>query len=128
MKGQCGQCHSQQQWKPATLDHDKLFVLDRDHQTECVTCHTNDDYSRYTCYGCHEHQPGKIRSKHMKEGIANFENCVECHRSADEEPRKKGREPRTEARRSLRRWNCRPWRWRVCPKSVRFPGGVAAST
>ena len=87
---QCGQCHSQQQWKPATLDHDKLFVLDRDHQTECVTCHTNDDYSRYTCYGCHEHQPGKIRSKHLKEGIANFENCVECHRSADEEPRKKG--------------------------------------
>jgi len=90
LRGQCGQCHSQQQWKPATLDHDKLFVLDRDHQTECVTCHTNDDYSSYTCYGCHEHQPGKIRSKHLKEGIPNFENCVECHRSADEEPAKRG--------------------------------------
>ena len=98
LKGQCAHCHSQQQWKPATLDHDKLLVLDRDHKTECVTCHTNDDYSRYTCYGCHEHQPGKIRSKHLKEGIANFENCVECHRSADEEPRKKDLEGKNEKR------------------------------
>ena len=27
----------------------------------------------------------KIRRKHQKEGIADFENCVKCHRSASEE-------------------------------------------
>ncbi len=86
----CKLCHSQDRWKPATLDHAKLFVLDRDHNAKCATCHTNNDYSRYTCYGCHEHRQEEIRRKHQEEGIRNFENCVECHLSADEEPRKQG--------------------------------------
>lgn len=88
--GNCVQCHRQDKWKPATIEHDKLFLLDRDHNTSCVTCHANNDYSSYTCYGCHEHQPDKIRRKHEKEGIQNFQNCVECHRTADEEPRERG--------------------------------------
>jgi hypothetical protein len=88
--GNCKQCHGQEGWKPATFDHDKLFVLDRDHNTKCVTCHTNDDYSRYTCYGCHEHRPDKVRAEHLEEGIREFGNCVECHRSANEEPKRKG--------------------------------------
>lgn len=86
----CAQCHSVQRWKPATFDHAKLFVLDRDHQTTCETCHTNSDYSRYTCYGCHEHTPANVRREHEKEGIANFENCVECHRDPGVEPEKRG--------------------------------------
>jgi len=88
--GNCKQCHSQERWKPATFDHDKLFLLDSDHNTACVTCHTNNDYSRYTCYGCHEHRADKVRAEHLEEGIRDFENCVECHRSASEEPEKKG--------------------------------------
>ncbi len=82
--GNCGQCHSSKSWKPATFDHDKLFVLDKDHNTACTTCHVNEDYSHYTCYGCHEHQIDKMREKHLNEGIRNFENCIECHRSAHE--------------------------------------------
>ncbi len=84
ISGNCSQCHSQQKWVPATFDHDKHFVLDRDHNTRCVTCHLRNDYSRYTCYGCHEHTPDNIRRKHIKEGIRDFENCVECHLSANE--------------------------------------------
>lgn len=84
ISGNCTQCHSQEKWKPATFDHNKFFVLDRDHTTECATCHVRNDYSRYTCYGCHEHTPAKIRREHVEEGIRSFENCVECHRSADE--------------------------------------------
>jgi hypothetical protein len=42
------------------------------------------DYSAYTCYGCHEHSQEKIRRKHIKEGIRDYANCVECHRNADE--------------------------------------------
>lgn len=88
LKGECGQCHQTEAWKPATFDHDKHFVLDRDHDASCVTCHQADDYSRYTCYGCHEHTPAKVRREHVKEGIDDFENCVECHRSAEEEPKR----------------------------------------
>jgi hypothetical protein len=43
----CKQCHSTERWKPATFDHDKFFVLDSNHNPTCVTCHANNDYSRY---------------------------------------------------------------------------------
>jgi len=82
--GNCLQCHTQEKWTPATFDHNKFFVLDRDHNASCVTCHVRNDYSRYTCYSCHEHTPDNIRRKHIKEGISKFDDCVECHRSADE--------------------------------------------
>ncbi len=85
----CSQCHSSEAWKPATFDHAKLFVLDRDHKVSCVTCHTGNDFSRYTCYGCHDHTPANVRREHLEEGIRDFENCAECHRSASEEPERK---------------------------------------
>ena len=88
--GNCTQCHSQTAWKPATFDHDKYFLLDKDHNTQCETCHLKNDYKRYTCYGCHEHTPAKILAEHQEEGIRDFENCVECHRSADDEPQNRG--------------------------------------
>ena len=83
--GNCSQCHSQEKWLPASFDHNKYFELDRDHNARCVTCHLVNDYSRYTCYGCHEHTLDNIRRKHVKEGIRKFDDCVECHRNADED-------------------------------------------
>ncbi|OQW81291.1 MAG: class III cytochrome C family protein [Proteobacteria bacterium ST_bin15] len=85
---QCTQCHSQNAWKPATFDHARFFVLDKDHNATCTTCHTTSDRKQYTCYGCHEHTEANIRSKHIREGISNFTNCVSCHRSAHGESRK----------------------------------------
>jgi hypothetical protein len=90
VKGNCLQCHSQERWKPATFDHAKMFVLEGDHNADCVTCHAGNDYTRYTCYGCHEHSADNIRRKHQKEGISDFENCVKCHRSAKDEPERRG--------------------------------------
>jgi len=84
ISGNCGQCHTQSRWTPATFDHDRHFVLDRDHNARCVTCHVRNDYKQYTCYGCHEHTPANVRREHVEEGIRDFNNCVECHRSADE--------------------------------------------
>jgi hypothetical protein len=84
ISGNCSQCHQQDKWTPATFDHDKHFELDRDHNTRCVTCHIRNDYSSYTCFGCHEHTANNIQRKHIKEGIRDFDNCVECHRNADE--------------------------------------------
>jgi hypothetical protein len=84
ISGNCSQCHTQEKWVPATFEHDKYFLLDKDHNDKCVTCHLRNDYSRYTCYGCHEHTAENIRRKHIKEGIRDYTNCVECHRTADE--------------------------------------------
>jgi hypothetical protein len=92
INGNCLQCHTQNQWTPATFDHDKFFVLDRDHNAACATCHVRNDYSRSTCYGCHEHTPDNIRRKHIREGISRFDNCVACHRSANEHGGEGGRE------------------------------------
>jgi hypothetical protein len=83
ISGNCLQCHNQQKWTPATFAHDKYFALDREHNTTCVTCHPRNDYSRNTCYGCHEHTVANIRREHIEEGISKFDNCVECHRSAN---------------------------------------------
>jgi hypothetical protein len=55
-----------------------------------VTCHKAQDYRAYTCYGCHEHTPANIRAEHQKEGIRDFENCVDCHRDPGVEPEKSG--------------------------------------
>ncbi len=72
LAGRCAQCHTQRQWRPASFDHDKLFALDADHGVACSTCHRNGDYTRYTCYGCHEHTPGRVRSQHEEEGIRDL--------------------------------------------------------
>ena len=82
--GNCSQCHSQRAWLPATFEHDQYFRFDRHHDTDCVTCHISNDYGNYTCYGCHEHSRWKIRGEHIEEGIHDYENCVDCHRSGDE--------------------------------------------
>ncbi len=85
IRGNCSGCHTQQGWTPATFDHDRYFRFDRHHTTACETCHIENDYARYTCYGCHEHSRSRIRAEHVEEGIYDYENCVECHRSGDED-------------------------------------------
>lgn len=80
----CSTCHGYTKWKPSTFDHSSKFVLDNDHNTRCNTCHLNNNYKSYTCYGCHEHSPGKIADEHNEEGISNFDNCVSCHKSGSE--------------------------------------------
>jgi hypothetical protein len=94
----CGECHTPDRWTPATFDHDPYFRFDRDHTTDCITCHVDNDYGSYTCYGCHEHSRAKIREEHLEEGIYDYENCAECHRSGDED----------EAKRRMRRGERRP--------------------
>src|SRR3546814_3048955 len=42
----CATCHQPGHWKPATFDHSRYFLLDRDHHTACTTCHLNNNYKR----------------------------------------------------------------------------------
>lgn len=85
IESNCGTCHTQEHWIPATFDHADFFRFDRKHTTVCTTCHTNNDFSDYTCYGCHEHSRSRIRAEHIEEGIYDYENCAQCHRSGDED-------------------------------------------
>ncbi|WP_456379165.1 cytochrome c3 family protein [Lutibacter sp.] len=82
--GNCIDCHTLKSWTPSTFKHDEYFKFDRDHKTECTTCHVNKNYKKYTCYGCHEHSRSNIREEHLEEGIFNYTNCTECHRSSNE--------------------------------------------
>jgi hypothetical protein len=85
LKNECSKCHTTTQWKPTTFDHSAYFVLDEEHNTDCKTCHQNNDYSKYTCYGCHEHTQNNILREHDEEGIADLNDCARCHKSADED-------------------------------------------
>jgi hypothetical protein len=92
----CVQCHAPSAWKPSTFKHDEFFVLDRDHNVACATCHASTvdgqtNFKRYSCFGCHEHTPANIRSAHAEEGIRDTTDCVSCHRSADDEGGERGR-------------------------------------
>ena len=82
----CGSCHGTSAWQPARFAHDRLFRLDRDHTVACATCHVGGNTKRYTCYGCHEHQPAATLAEHREEGVrGNIDNCARCHRSAEGE-------------------------------------------
>ncbi len=90
---QCGLCHTTLAWSPAQLQS-HAFPLDHGGEGEiaCQTCHPS-VYADYTCYGCHEHQPEKIESEHLEEGVSLEElpNCVECHPTGREgEARREG--------------------------------------
>jgi hypothetical protein len=84
--GECASCHTTTAWTPATFEHQQYFVLDRDHNVLCKTCHLGSPgYKQYTCYGCHEHTPTRVAAQHREEGIADLRDCVRCHRSASGE-------------------------------------------
>lgn len=80
---QCATCHSPDRWRPARFEHDRFFRLEGDHAAGCETCHAQ-GFAQYTCYGCHEHTPDGIRREHEEEGIRDFSDCVQCHRSGEE--------------------------------------------
>ena len=45
---------------------------------------------RYTCYGCHEHTQSNMRAEHREEGVRFSDDCVKCHKSADDDGEKGG--------------------------------------
>ncbi|MBK8981615.1 MAG: class III cytochrome C family protein [Ignavibacteria bacterium] len=88
IKDNCNKCHGTVKWTPSTFNHSNFFILDKDHNTKCITCHTNNNLSSYTCYGCHEHSVNNIMDEHREEGISSIDDCVSCHKSADEDDMK----------------------------------------
>lgn len=98
MGSDCGECHGVDTWEGARFDHE--FPLDHGGEgtIACKVCHEDRaNYKSYTCYGCHEHSPSRIRAKHDEEGISGREldDCVRCHPT--------GREHEGEGREGRRR-------------------------
>ncbi len=83
-KENCSHCHSTSKWLPSSFTHSMYFELDEQHKAVCNTCHANNKFDSYTCYGCHEHSQNKIREEHVEHGITNFSDCVACHQSGNE--------------------------------------------
>lgn len=77
---QCDLCHTAQAWAPAQLQkhafarvhgHDDLPI-------PCQTCHTT-SYTAYTCAGCHEHEPERVRAQHPEIDDDALTGCASCH-------------------------------------------------
>ncbi len=84
LTGNCSTCHAMDHWSPSTFNHTSYFSLDENHNAKCSTCHPNNNFKAYSCYGCHEHSESKVIREHTEEGITNFTNCTSCHRSGNE--------------------------------------------
>jgi hypothetical protein len=89
---ECQDCHSSEAWSPAMLQIHS-FPLDHGGQgtIECQVCHPT-TYVEYTCYGCHEHDPQEMLSKHQEEGISAEElpDCTRCHPTGLEDEAEEG--------------------------------------
>jgi hypothetical protein len=83
---ECASCHTTTAWSPARYDRTHTFPLNHGEGgiSPCVTCHP-DSLTAYTCYGCHEHEPAEIEREHREEGITDFQDCVRCHPTGQEE-------------------------------------------
>ncbi len=80
IKDMCSKCHNTGKWVPTSFDHSKKFPLDENHSAKCNTCHPDNNFIVYNCFGCHEHSETKMREAHNEEGIKNFGDCISCHK------------------------------------------------
>jgi len=82
----CSDCHTTSAWQPARFDWPHTFPLNHGDSgvVACQTCHPV-QVQDYTCYGCHEHQPDEIAEDHLDEGISDFQDCVSCHPTGQED-------------------------------------------
>ncbi|EFO79167.1 cytochrome c family protein [Oscillochloris trichoides DG-6] len=78
----CAACHVTSNWKNVIFEHTFPLNHGGEGQIACATCHTNpppNQYTTYTCYNCHAHNESEIRSKHLEEGISDYQDCMRCH-------------------------------------------------
>ena len=81
----CIQCHGQNNWLPATFDHDGLHfpIYSGQHVgawTQCVDCHSNqNDFSQFNCTNCHINP--ETDQSHLSVGGYSYNDnaCFACH-------------------------------------------------
>lgn len=84
---ECQECHTSTAWQPATFNHDGPFfpINSGEHKGKwntCGDCHTDlNNYAKYSCTNCHEHQKPKMDSEHQGVQGYLYEStaCLNCH-------------------------------------------------
>ncbi len=87
----CTTCHTEDEWVPATFDHDSQYfpIYSGEHEgewSECIDCHTNpSNYAEVNCISCHINP--ETDDEHEGVGGYIFENtaCLACHPTGDAE-------------------------------------------
>ena len=85
----CVMCHSEDEWVPATFDHDGQYfpIYSGAHEgewSECIDCHTNpSNYAEVSCVTCHLNP--ETDDEHEGVGGYVYENtaCLACHPTGD---------------------------------------------
>lgn len=93
----CTECHDTQDWG-AVGAKNHTFPLNHGVErggknTACKTCHPA-SYKQYTCFNCHEHEPGAMLRLHRHETRARtmeqIRDCVRCHKTGEGEEGEEG--------------------------------------
>ncbi|MCX7404842.1 MAG: cytochrome c3 family protein [Planctomycetia bacterium] len=80
----CATCHTTATWKGGRLTQEfhtfPLLHGKRNRDGQCSLCHLEPNtYRTYSCFGCHEHDRGKMERKHREERVKDISKCVDCH-------------------------------------------------
>jgi len=80
----CATCHTTATWKGGRLTQEfhtfPLLHGKRNRDGQCSLCHLEPNtYRTYSCFGCHEHDRGKMERKHREERVTDISKCVDCH-------------------------------------------------
>ena len=81
----CDLCHSEDNWVPATFDHDGQYfpIYSGKHEGEwdsCTDCHTNpNNFSEYTCTTCHSNPETDDDHSGISGYIYEDSACLACH-------------------------------------------------
>ena len=79
----CADCHTTAAWSPARYDGPHTFPMDHGEKNNtCADCH-QPTLREWTCYTCHDQ--ADVRSEHQDEGIGNFDDCLRCHPTGQED-------------------------------------------
>ncbi len=81
----CMMCHNEEEWIPATFDHDGQFfpIYSGEHEGEwnaCVDCHTNpNNFAEYTCISCHKNPETDEDHNGISGYVYESTACFACH-------------------------------------------------
>jgi hypothetical protein len=83
----CLTCHTTTSFLGAVFNHDANFFpinsgTHRGRWSSCTICHTvASDFSRFSCFGCHEHNQADMDDKHRGRTGYRYasEACLTCH-------------------------------------------------
>ena len=85
----CMECHNENDWIPATFDHDSQYfpIYSGEHEGEwdsCTDCHTNpNNFADYTCTSCHTNPETNDDHKGISGYVYEDSACFACHPTGD---------------------------------------------